>query len=80
MFALLNVLSLVGTVFVLGTYALMVRRPGPKREYHFNMANALAAPATLALLVVTGAFTVMPLTLAFGTIGAVGWYKHWRQA
>lgn len=76
---LLNYLSLIGTVFVLTTYGLMVKRPGPRREHYFNIANACAAPFTIALEILVGAWAVVPLPLAFGIIGLIGWVKEARN-
>lgn len=74
---ILTILAYLGDAFVLGTYIGMAL--GRLHSHYFHLANGLAAPALLLVEVLTGAWPVIPLTLTFGVMGWIGWWRtRWQ--
>lgn len=73
MTSVLTAVAYVVNVVIIGTY-LAAAQGRPLRWFHW--ANALGALPLLAYEVVVGAWAVMPLTAAFGTIALVGLWRR----
>lgn len=74
---MITAVSIAASVAVLVSYLALQRGASLKQ---FDIANALCAPPILLSEVVVGAWAALILTTAFGTAGAVGWYRAYRRA
>ncbi len=75
----LTVLAWVLNIWVVLTYAMMVR--GRWSEFRFDLANALGFVPTALINVLAGVYPPLVLTISFGLIGAYGaaqelWRRH----
>lgn len=68
----LSLVALAANVWILATYALLARTG---RERPFHWANAIGCLPLLAVELVTGAWSIVPLSLTFGVLGLVGVMK-----
>ena len=72
---MIQALSLIASASVLVAYFNMQRGAPVKR---FDRANALCAPPIMLSEVVVGAWGALVLTVAFGSMGALGWWRATR--
>lgn len=70
----INVLAYIADFCIIGSYFLMVRRPSLSKLFHW--ANAVGSVPLILVEGFTGAWAVMPLTIAFGCIGWYGVFKN----
>lgn len=72
MIIILNAVAYLADVAILAAYAYLARTGRPRP---FHWANALGAIPLLGVEIATGALPVIPLTLTFGVLGALGLFR-----
>ncbi len=74
----LSIIAWVLNIWVVATYAMMVR--GRWSEFRFDLANAIGFIPTALINVLAGVYPPLVLTVSFGLIGAYGATQElWRR-
>ena len=72
----MNYLAYAANVVILAAYWRMTRHPGDK--VWFDLANAVGCIPLIAYGIASEAWALLPLTVAFGLIGAWGAWSYGR--